>query len=66
MRATQWLQRRVARGNLPILLRNIGVDAAQDFSRRQIVEAVAWRRVSTSADFGRHYPVELPADEPGK
>jgi hypothetical protein len=55
----------VKRQHLPThLLLGVGaVDAAQDYSRRQVAEAEAWRRVSTSADFGRPYPVELPADE---
>lgn len=67
-RAGEILVRVVKRQHLPthLLLGVDAVDAAQDYSRRQVAEAEAWRRVSTSADFGRPYPVELPADEPGK
>jgi hypothetical protein len=67
-RAGEILVRVVKREHLPThLLLGVGaVDAAQDYSRRQVVEAEAWRKVSTSADFRRPYPVELPADGPGK
>jgi NAD(P)-dependent dehydrogenase (short-subunit alcohol dehydrogenase family) len=67
-RAGEILVRVVKREHLPThLLLGVGaVDAAQDYSSRQVVEAEAWRKVSTSADFRRPYPVELPADGPGK
>lgn len=39
-------------------------DAAQDYSRRQIAEAEAWREVIIFADFGRPCPVEPPATRP--
>ena len=65
-RAGEILVRVVKREHLPthLLLGVVAVDAAQDYSRRQVAEAEAWRNVSTSADFRRPYPVELPADEP--
>ena len=43
----------------------LGAGAAQmalDYSRKQLDEADAWQPVSTSADFGAKYPVDLPTD----
>jgi NAD(P)-dependent dehydrogenase (short-subunit alcohol dehydrogenase family) len=67
-RAAEILLRVVKREHLPThLLLGVGaVYLAQNDSRREIAEEEAWRQVSTSADFGQPYPVELPADEPGK
>jgi len=66
-RAAEILVRVVKRRNLPthLLLGVFAVDAAQDYSRRQIAEADEWREVSNSADFHRPYPIELPAEKPG-
>ena len=66
-RAAEILVRVVKRRNLPthLLLGVFAVDAAQDYSRRQVAEADEWREVSNSADFHRPYPIELPAEKPG-
>jgi NAD(P)-dependent dehydrogenase (short-subunit alcohol dehydrogenase family) len=59
-RAGEILVRVVKREHLPThLLLGVGaVHLAQDYSRRQIAEAEAWRKVSSSADFGQPYPAE--------
>lgn len=48
-----------------LLLGAGAVRLAQDYSRRQVAEGEAWRQVSTSADFGQPYPVELPDGKSG-
>jgi NAD(P)-dependent dehydrogenase (short-subunit alcohol dehydrogenase family) len=65
-RAGEILVRVVKRQRLPThLLLGVGaVHLAQDHSRRQVAEDEAWREVSSSADFGQRYPVELPEDDP--
>lgn len=57
-RAGEILVRIVKRQHLPthLLLGVFAVDAAQDYSRRQVAEAEAWRQVSSSADFCQPYP----------
>lgn len=64
-RAAEIVVRVVKREHLPthLLLGALAVDAAQDYSRRQVAEAEAWRQVSRSADFGQPYPAGLPCDE---
>lgn len=37
--------------------------SALDYSKSQIAEATTWQTVSTSADFGAEYPVNLPSAE---
>lgn len=63
-RAAEILVRVVKRENLPshLLLGALAVEMAQNYSRAQLEEAATWQEVSASADFGRAYPVELPAD----
>jgi NAD(P)-dependent dehydrogenase (short-subunit alcohol dehydrogenase family) len=67
-RAAEILVRLVKRKHLPthIVLGAGATELAQEYSNRQIVEVEAWRQVSTSADFGQPYPVELPVDGPTK
>jgi NAD(P)-dependent dehydrogenase (short-subunit alcohol dehydrogenase family) len=64
-RAAEIILRVVRREHLPahLILGAGPVDSAQKYSRHQIAEAEAWRQVSASADFGRPYPPELPADK---
>jgi NAD(P)-dependent dehydrogenase (short-subunit alcohol dehydrogenase family) len=63
-RAAEILVRVLKRDHLPghLLLGAGAVTMALDYSRAQIAEATTWQDVSASADFGQHYPVELPAD----
>jgi hypothetical protein len=65
-RAAEILVRVVKREHLPThLLLGVGaVHLAQDYSRRQMAEDGAWRKLSRSADFGRPYRVDLPDDGP--
>lgn len=67
-RAGEILVHVVKREHLPthLLLGAGAVRLAQDYSHRQIAEADAWRQVSTSADFGQPYPVDLPDDRPAR
>jgi NAD(P)-dependent dehydrogenase (short-subunit alcohol dehydrogenase family) len=67
-RAGEILVRVVKREHVPThLLLGVGaVYLAQDYSHRQIAQAEAWREVSSSADFGQPYPVELPDDGPAR
>jgi NAD(P)-dependent dehydrogenase (short-subunit alcohol dehydrogenase family) len=67
-RAGEILVRIIQREQLPthLLLGVMAVDLAQNYSRRQIVEAEAWQQVSHSADFGQPYPVEHPDDRPAR
>jgi NAD(P)-dependent dehydrogenase (short-subunit alcohol dehydrogenase family) len=67
-RAGETLVRVVKREHLPThLLLGVGaVRLAQDYSRRQIAEEEAWRKVSISADFGQPYPVDLPDNVPAR
>nr|WP_237438250.1 SDR family NAD(P)-dependent oxidoreductase [Alteraurantiacibacter buctensis] len=55
----------VKRKNLPshLLLGDHAVQGAIAYSDSQIVEARTWQAVSSSADFGQPYPVEMPADK---
>jgi hypothetical protein len=64
-RAAEILVRVVKREHVPthLILGARAVDSAHDYSRCQIAEAEGWRQVSTSADFGRPYPVEFPSDD---
>jgi NAD(P)-dependent dehydrogenase (short-subunit alcohol dehydrogenase family) len=63
-RAAEILVRVVHAGNLPshLVLGAGAVAMALDYSRSQITEASAWQAVSTSADTGADYPVDLPAN----
>ena len=67
-RAAEILVRVVKGEHLPthLLLGVMAVDLAQDYSRRQIAQAEAWREVSSSADFGQPYPAELPDGGPAR
>jgi len=67
-RAAEILVRLVRRKHLPthIVLGAGAIKLAQEYSNRQIVEVEAWRQVSTSADYGQPYPVELPVDGPAQ
>ncbi|MEV5546563.1 SDR family NAD(P)-dependent oxidoreductase [Streptomyces sp. NPDC052309] len=64
-RAAEIIVRTVRRGPVPshLLLGVNAVTMALDYSRRQLVEASAWEKVSRSADFAEPYPVELPPQE---
>ncbi|WP_323122651.1 SDR family NAD(P)-dependent oxidoreductase [Burkholderia alba] len=61
-RAGEILVRVVKQPALPthLLLGAGAVKMAQAYSTHQVAEAAAWEPVSSSADFGRPYPVELP------
>jgi hypothetical protein len=67
-RAAEILVRLVKRKHLPthVVLGAGAIKLAQEYSNRQIVEVEAWRQVSTSADYGQPYPVELPVDGPAR
>jgi NAD(P)-dependent dehydrogenase (short-subunit alcohol dehydrogenase family) len=67
-RAAEILVRLVKRKYLPthIVLGAGAIKLAQEYSNRQIVEVEAWRQISTSADYGQPYPVELPVDGPAR
>ncbi|RDG31049.1 SDR family NAD(P)-dependent oxidoreductase [Streptomyces corynorhini] len=62
-RAAEILVRVVKAGDPPthLLLGGGAVRMALDHSRDQIAEATAWQAVSSSADTGADYPVDLPA-----
>lgn len=67
-RAGEVIVRIVKRANIPthLVLGGGAVQSAIAYSNKQIAEATAWQAVSTSADFGQEYPVDMPADEPAK
>ncbi|MGZ4474314.1 MAG: SDR family NAD(P)-dependent oxidoreductase [Nocardioides sp.] len=62
-RAAEIIVRVVRSGEPPshLLLGELAVTMSLDYSREQIAQASAWRDLSVSADFGREYPVALPA-----
>ncbi|MEY9886924.1 NAD(P)-dependent dehydrogenase (short-subunit alcohol dehydrogenase family) [Catenulispora sp. MAP5-51] len=61
-RAAAILVRIAHTGNVPshLVLGAGAVQLALDYSRAQIAEAGAWQGVSSSADAGAEYPVDLP------
>lgn len=67
-RAGEVIVRIVKRANIPthLVLGGGAVQSAIAYFNKQIAEATAWQAVSTSADFGQEYPVDMPADEPAK
>lgn len=62
-RAAEILVRVVKQPTLPshLILGAGAVQLAQDYSTGQLAEAGAWAPVSSSADFGQAYPVEMVA-----
>ena len=66
VRAAEILVRVLKRAHLPTHL-PLGAGAvrmAQSYSQSQIAEVNVWQEVSSSADFGKPYLVELPEDVP--
>jgi len=62
VRAAQIVVQVAKRGNPPshLLLGVTAVEMALDYSRRQLVEASEWEKVSRSGDYAEPYPAELP------
>lgn len=65
-RAAEIIVSVVKRQNIPthLLLGDGATAMAIAYSGHQLIEARQWNNVSTSADFDRAYPVQMPLDKP--